>query len=182
MQIERPPRDKQQEVQSAARLMLRKQPLFKSFTDVQLDALLPRGQAVHFGRGERLIRQGDDGESMFILVSGEADVLVQREGIQAQVALLKTGDCFGEMSLLTGEKRSATVMAVADCEVVEIGKTVLSKSLKENPQLLTMLGEILAKRRMETEGILADALPKTALIEKQKQYTEGFLYKLRPVF
>jgi small-conductance mechanosensitive channel/CRP-like cAMP-binding protein len=181
MQIERPARDRQQEVQSAARLMLRQQPLFKSFTDVQLDALLPRGQAVHFGRGERLIQQGDEGESMFILVDGKADVQVHREGTQTSVASLKAGDCFGEMSLLTGEKRSATVMALSDCEVVEIGKPVLAKSLKENPQLLTMLGEILATRRMETEGIL-DALPKTALIEKQKQYTEGFLHKLQVFF
>jgi small-conductance mechanosensitive channel/CRP-like cAMP-binding protein len=182
VQIERPPRDKQQEVQSTARQMLRQQPLFKSFTDVQLDALLPRGQAVHFGRGERLIEQAEEGESMFILVDGKADVVVHREGKQAHVASLKPGDCFGEMSLLTGEKRSATVAAVTDCEVVEIGKAVLAKSLKENPQLLAMLGEILARRRMETEGIVAESLSKTDLVEKQKQYIEGFLHKLRVFF
>jgi small-conductance mechanosensitive channel/CRP-like cAMP-binding protein len=182
VQFERPARDKQQEVQSTARLMLREQPLFRSFTDVQLDALLPRGQAVHFGRGERVIEQGEDGESMFILVAGKADVLVHRDTIQTQVASLKPGDCFGEMSLLTGEKRSATVVAMTDCEVVEIGKPVLAKSLKENPLLLAMLSEMLAKRRMETEGILAESTPKTALMEKQRQYTEGFLHKLRVFF
>lgn len=182
VQIERPARDKQHEVQHAARQILRQQPLFESFTDVQLDALLPRGQAAHFGRGESIIEQGDDGESMFILVDGKAEVLVHRDGMQAQVALLKPGDCFGEMSLLTGEKRSATVVAATDCEVVEIGKPVLAKSLKENPQLLAMLGEILAKRRMQTEGILAESLPKSDLMEKHKQYTEGFLHKLRVFF
>jgi CRP-like cAMP-binding protein len=85
------------------------------------------------------------------------------------------------MSLLTGEKRSATVIAGTDCEVVEIGKPILARSLKENPQLLAQLGELLAKRRMENEGIL-ESLPKTTLIEKQKQYTEGFLHKLRVFF
>ena len=69
------------------------------------------------------------------------------------MAGLVSGDCFGEMSLLTGEKRSATVIAAMDCEVVEIGKEVLAKSLKENPLLVAQLGELLAKRRMENEGI-----------------------------
>ena len=182
VQLERPARDKQQEVQSTARLMLRQQPLFKSFNDVQLDSLLPRGQAIHFGRGEKLIQQGDDGDSMFILVAGKADVHMNHNGAQTRVASLVAGDCFGEMSLLTGEKRSATVLAITDCEVVEIGKEVLGKSLKENPQLVAMLGEILAKRRMENEGVLAGTASKTAIMEKQKQYTEGFLHKLRLFF
>lgn len=181
VQIERPPRDKQQEVQSTARIMLRQQHLFKSFNDAQLDSLLPRGQAVHFGRGEKLIEQGEGGDSMFILVEGKADVFVRRDGVQARVAGLVSGDCFGEMSLLTGEARSATVIAATDCEVVEIGKAVLAKSLKENPQLVTQLGELLAKRRIENEGILADT-PKTALLQKQKQYTDGFLARLRAFF
>ncbi|MGO8764460.1 MAG: cyclic nucleotide-binding domain-containing protein [Limisphaerales bacterium] len=182
VQLERPAPDKQQQVQGAARAMLRQHPLFKSFTDVQLDALLPRGQAVHFGRGEKLIHQGDNGDSMFILVDGRAEVLASRDGIQAPVGALGAGDCFGEMSLLTGERRSATVVAATDCEVVEIGKEILGKSLKENPQLLTKLGELLAKRRLETEGILSESASKAALTEIQKQYTDGFLDKLRLFF
>ena len=58
---------------------------------------------------------------------------------------------------------------------------ILARSLKENPQLVTQLGELLAKRRMENEGIL-ESLPKTALIQKQIDYTEGFLNKLRLFF
>lgn len=182
VQLERPSRDRQQEVQSTARMILHQQPLFKSFTDLQLDSLLPRGIAVHFGRGEKLIEQGEDGDSMFILVDGKADVLVDRDGAQTRVASLGTGDCFGEMSLLTGEKRSATVVAVMDCEIVEIGKEILAKSLQENPQLVTMLGEMLAKRRLENEGVLAGAISKTDFAEKHKHYTDGFLTKLRYFF
>jgi small-conductance mechanosensitive channel len=130
VQVERPARDKQLEVQTAARLILRQQPLFRCLSDEQLDALLPRGRVVHFGRDEKLIEQGESGDSMFILVDGEATVLVQRNGLPTPVAFLRTGDCFGEMSLLTGEKRSATVIAQTDCEVVEIGKAVLARGLK----------------------------------------------------
>jgi hypothetical protein len=182
VQLERPARDKQQEVQSAARIILRQQPLFKTFNDTQLDALLPRGQVVHFGKGEKLIEQGENGDSMFILVQGEAMVMVERNGFQAHVASLRSGDCFGEMSLLTGEKRSATVQANTDCEVVEIGKPVLASSLKEHPELLKQLGELLAKRQLENDGAIA-ALADTRVIRaKQTEYQATFVDKLRQFF
>ena len=182
VQLERPVRDKQLEVQAAARVILRQQPLFRCLTDEQLDALLPRGRVVHFGRNEKLIQQGERGDSMFILVDGEATVVVERNGAPTPVAFLRPGDCFGEMSLLTGEKRSATVIAQADCQVVEIGKAVLARSLKENPELLASLSELLARRQLETEGALA-AEEKQGLVHiQQTKYTDRFLGKLRTFF
>jgi small-conductance mechanosensitive channel len=182
VQLERPSRDKQQEVQNAARLILRRQPLFRSLTDAQLDALLPRGQAIHFGRGEKLIEQGDNGNSMFILVSGEANVVVDRNGCQTHVASLGAGDCIGEMSLLTGEKRSATVIANQDCEVVEIGKPVLANSLKENPELLKQLGDLLARRQLEIEGAVAAQSDTRIIRAKQTEYQATFVDTLRKFF
>lgn len=182
VQLERPARNKQQEVQNTARIMLRQQPLFKCLNDNQLDALLPRGRVVHFGIGETLIQQGDHGESMFILVDGAANVMVQRNGSPMHVASLSSGDCFGEMSLLTGERRSATVMAQTDCEVVEIGKPVIAQSLKENPDLLNKLSELLARRQMETEGIVAANSQPSVVEAKQTQYEATFGSKLRLFF
>jgi small-conductance mechanosensitive channel len=180
--LERTARTKEEEVQTAARLMLREQPLFKSLSDNQLDALLPRGRVIHFGRDEKIIQQGDNGDSMFILVAGEANVVVERNGSPNHVASLRNGDCFGEMSLLTGERRSATILAHTDCEVVEIGKPILAKSLKENPDLLNKLSELLAKRQMETEGILAANVKPTVIEAKRAEYTNGFVNKLRIFF
>jgi len=182
VQLERPPRDKQQEVQTAARVLLRQQPLFRCLSDLELDSLLPRGRVVHFGRGEKLIQQGDTGDSMFILVDGQANVLVERNGSPKEVALLNSGDCFGEMSLLTGEKRSATIVAHTDCEVVEITKTVLAKSLQANPDLLDQLSKLLAKRQMETEGILAAGTPRERIEAQQNKYAATFLDKLQSFF
>ena len=182
VQLERPVRNKEQEIQNTARIMLRQHALFKTLTDAQLDALLPRGRLIHFGRSEKLIEQGDEGTSMFILVAGEANVIVERNGHPTHVASLRSGDCFGEMSLLTGERRSATVQAHTDCEVVEIGKPVLAHSLKENPDLLTKLGALLAKRQMETEGIVA-ANTKSSVVEATRlEYANGFMDKLREFF
>ena len=183
LQIERPERDKQHDLQTTARIMLRQQPLFRTLTDNQLDALLPRGRVVHFGGGETIIQQGDQGDSMFILVDGEANVIAKRHNLPVHVASLKTGDCFGEMSLLTGERRSATIVAKSDCEVVEIGKSVLASSLKENPELLQKLSELLAHRQMETEGLLAAASTNPRETEDTRTlYTATFMDRLRSFF
>jgi small-conductance mechanosensitive channel len=179
VQLERPERSKQQELQTAARQFLRQQPLFKSFSDEQLDALLPRGQVTSFGRGEKIIEQGARGDSMFILVEGEANVVVTRNGFEAQVASLATGDCFGEMSLLTGEKRSASIVAKSDCEVVEIGKAILAHSLKENPDLLEKLSALLAQRQLENDGIARSQTETSIIRAKQTEYQTTFIGKLR---
>jgi hypothetical protein len=183
LHLERPARDRHHEVQAAARIMLRQQPLFKCLTDEQLDTLLPRGRVVHFGMEETVIQQGDEGDSMFILVEGKAAVMVNRNGAAKHVAALGSGDCFGEMSLLTGERRMATVVAQTDCELVEIGKTVLAESLKQNPRLLEQLSELLARRQVETDFILKTGVPAgTSPDGRQTNYAAGFLGKLREFF
>jgi CRP-like cAMP-binding protein len=119
---------------------------------------------------------------MFILVKGEANVVLNRNGFDTQVASLRSGDCFGEMSLLTGEKRSASVVANSDCEVVEIGKPILANSLKENPELLTKLSTLLAQRQLENEGIIAAQTETSILRAKQSEYQTTFIDKLRVFF
>jgi small-conductance mechanosensitive channel/CRP-like cAMP-binding protein len=182
VQIERPAPNRQAEVHAAARTILRQQPLFRSLTDGQLDALLPRSRVLHFGRGEKLIEQGANGDSMFILMDGEANVLVDRNEVKAQVASLKSGDCFGEMSLLTGERRRATVIANTDCEVVEIAKPVLANLLKEFPELLDKLSELLAHRELENEGIVAAQSRSGLITAKQTEYKANVMSRLRKFF
>jgi len=107
---------------------------------------------------------------------------VEKNGMDMHVASLSEGDCFGEMSLLTGENRSATVLAHTDCEVVEIRKPVLARSLKENPDLLAKLSELLAKRRLETEGVIAANTHPEIVETKHAEYTNKFVDKLRVFF
>jgi small-conductance mechanosensitive channel len=182
VQLERPERSKQQELQSTARVILRQQPLFKTFTDPQLDALLPRGLAENFGRGEKIIEQGANGDSMFILVKGEANVVVNRNGLDTHVGSLRSGDCFGEMSLLTGERRSASVVANTDCEVVEIGKPILANSLKENPELLSKLSALLAERQLKNDGLIASQTETSVIRAKTNEYQNSFIDKLKVFF
>jgi len=94
---------------------------------------------------------------MFVLLRGEANVLVSKNGFDNPVATLNSGDCFGEMSLLTGEPRSATVRADRDCYVMEIGKPTMAEVLQREPGCLVgNWSELLAQRKNGTEGILKE--------------------------
>jgi len=170
-----------QDDQAEALSILRGEPLFECLSDEQLDHLVKQARLNVFGRGEPVIQEGSPGDSMFVLLRGEANVLVSKNGSTIQVATLSAGDCFGEMSLLTGEPRSATVRADRDCYVMEIGKPTMAEVLRSAPNCLEQLSHLLAQRKMETEGILKEAHTDEHVL-KQRQYTATFLNRLRTFF
>ena len=183
LQLERRPARPVPEGYEEARAILRGEPLFQCLSDAQIENLVSQSDLNHFGRGERVIEEGAEGDSMFILLRGNAQVSVAKNGSTIPVATLRSGDCFGEMSLLTGEKRSATVRADGDCYVMEIGKDVLGEVIRESPDCLRQLSELLARRKMETEGILKDATdPSADQAAKQREYTATFLKRLKTFF
>jgi small-conductance mechanosensitive channel/CRP-like cAMP-binding protein len=183
LHVERKPGRSTDEGHDEAREILRGEPVFECLSNTQLDDLVKRARLNHFGRGERVIEEGAEGDSMFILLRGTASVSVAKNGASIQVATLNEGDCFGEMSLLTGEKRSATVRADGDCYVMEIGKPIMADVIRDSPGCLEKLSELLAKRKMETEGILKDATPSGAdQAAKQREYTATFLKHLKTFF
>src|SRR5438309_5929624 len=142
-----------------ARAVLREEPLFECLSDAQIDSLVKEARLNYFGRGERVIQEGAEGASMFVLVRGAARVWVSKNGSSIPVATLSAGDYLGEMSLLTGESRTATVQAESDCYVLEIGKPVMAEVIRDSPDCLERLSELLARRKMENEGALKEAAP-----------------------
>src|SRR5439155_709546 len=171
-----------QEDQAEALSILREEPLFECLSDEQLNQLVTQARLNYFGRGEPVIEEGSPGDSMFVLLRGAANVSVSKNGSTIQVATLGAGDCFGEMSLLTGELRSATLRADGDCYVMEIGKPVMAEVLRAAPSCLEKLSELLAQRKMETEGIVKEAASTDERASKQRQYTLTFLNRLRTFF
>src|SRR5947199_234407 len=167
--------------QEEARIILRGDPLFQCLTEEQLDTIVKHSRLDHFGRGERVIEEGAEGDSMFVLLRGAAQVSVAKNGSSIAVATLDSGDCFGEMSLLTGERRSATIRAKGDCYVMEISKPVMAQIIHESPDCLRQLSEILARRRMETEGVLKEAAGSEEDEAKEREYRATFLNRLQHV-
>ena len=182
LQVERKRGISTEDALAPARFMLRKEPLFSCLSDEQINSVLRAAELNHFGRGEAVIEEGANGDSMFILLRGAAQVSVSKNGSLIRVGVLRQGDCFGEMSLLTGEPRTATVRAEKDCEVLEISKPVMAELLRGAPDCLNQLSALLAHRKMETEGIVKEAVVPADRADKEREYTASFVKRLRSFF
>jgi CRP-like cAMP-binding protein len=102
-----------------------------------------------FAAGQAIVREEEAGGTMFVLKRGEASVtLAKTEG---ELARLRQGAFFGEMSLLTGDPRTATVTAITDCELIEIGAEAFRNLVLSDSALVDHVTEAVAKRRLELE-------------------------------
>lgn len=131
------------------------------FADVlsarQLDDLAAKCKVYEVGPGRVLMAEGDFGTSMFIIVEGKVDVTIAgTRHPNREVAMLVAGDVFGEISLMTGARRAATVTTIERTRVVEISKVALESVLTDSPELVEELGAFLAKRRAELEHISSE--------------------------
>ena len=118
---------------------------------------------------------------MYVIVSGRAEVWLESGGQRTSVAALGPDACIGETSVLTGEKRTATIIALEDCLAVEVDKDTLAPIISASPELLESLSELLAQRRMKNEGLVAEAAGSGSHATKSS-YKAGFLGKIRLFF
>ena len=161
---------------------LSSQELLSPLDDEQKNRLFEHARIVRFGRGEKVIRQGSEGSSMFVIVHGDVDVVIHANGTDTTVATLHPGEAFGEMCMLTGEKRTATILAKTDCELWEIERAHLQPLIQENQALAERLSELLARRQMANDGVFASQTPQRVVEQKQKEYAVGFRRKIRSLF
>lgn len=134
--------------------------LFRRLSPEQRDELA-RGSAIRsFGNGEAVVRQGAPGSSMFVVVAGQVAVVLGPEA--REVATIAAGGYFGEMSLLTGEPRTATVVARGDTAVLEIGAENFRALGAADPASLEELGTAAIGRRVELEQARQASLPASA--------------------
>ena len=98
-----------------------------------------------FGGGEAIVRQGDAGHSAFVVCEGR--VRVSLDPGDVELAVLERGAYFGEMSLLTGDPRTAWVRALGDCTVVEITSDAFRAFVLNQPALVERIGGVIAQRR-----------------------------------
>ncbi len=121
----------------------------------QVRRLAGDSRELRFAGAEPVIRQGDPGDSMFIILDGNVEVTAAEEGGAAVVvARLGPGDYFGEMSLMTGAARTATVVALAETRVLEVRKEAFGAIVGEKPELLERLSSALADRLEERRRAL----------------------------
>ena len=123
--------------------------IFATLTDAQHAELGDAARSLRYASGEAIVREAQAGSSMFVLVRGEAAVTLA--GTEGELARLRDGAFFGEMSMLTGEPRTATVTAVTDCELLEIATDAFRRVVIADAPILERISAAVATRRAEQD-------------------------------
>jgi CRP-like cAMP-binding protein/small-conductance mechanosensitive channel len=135
--------------------------LFKHLDDAERSALAQTARRTPFGRAEVITRQGAKANWLYVLSKGDVEVRLATPEGDKRVAVLKAPSFFGEMALMTGQPREATVVALTEVECLRIDKADFQGILQRRPAIAERISEILASRRVELdaarEGLDPDA-------------------------
>lgn len=163
--------------------ILRSDAALSCLTEPEASDLLRRGSFLLFGPKEDLVKLGQPGDSMYLILEGRVEVLGKCvDSSPILLAQLKPGECFGELSLMTGEPRAATVRAISDVLVLEIRKADLSPLIAQNPELAERLGSLLEQRRKAGAETLQHAQYHAHLTTKSSPETRSLATRIRNFF
>jgi small-conductance mechanosensitive channel/CRP-like cAMP-binding protein len=126
---------------------LRTVDLFRPLSDEELRKVMARSRPLHYAAGEVVIEEGSPGDSFFIIDQGQVVVSKRMGGAVREIARLMEGQFFGEMALLTGERRSATIEAATDVDLFMIDKPAFQDILAANPTIAIEISTLLSERR-----------------------------------
>ncbi len=136
--------------------ILRRMPFFAAFQADALEGLARDGHLRDFAAHAVIVQENDPGSSLFVVIEGLLEVTKKVAGKpDRRVGRLVPGEIFGEMSLLTGANRSATVTAATHAVLLEIDKQQIEPVLARHPEAIATLGQLVANRAAANESILA---------------------------
>ena len=163
--------------------------LFEHLDDDELEIVATHMEQHTYRQGEILVEKGDKGDSMFLLVEGLLYVLldIQGSGEETNVAQILPGQFFGEMSLLTGEPRSATIKAATDAVTYEITKDIMNALFEHRPEIAEQISKVVAERRLRNlqaqqevppaeKAVQAESLARH-ILNRIKQFFRGIFEK-----
>jgi CRP-like cAMP-binding protein len=137
-----------------AREVLGSIPFFAEvLTEAELGTLADNAFELSAGPGTAVIRENDVGSSMIVITEGTVAVSIAEEKGPRTVATLGKGDFVGEMSLMTGAPRTATVTAETQVTALEIDRSAIQPLITGNPDLFDRFAEILEERRAELDQV-----------------------------
>lgn len=141
-------------------LILKKIPLFADLNDDELNSIASHANTKSFPKNSVIINEGDDTSSMYIIESGKVKAFLSNEdGKEVILAIMSTGDHFGELSILDPSPRSASIMTMEPCKFSIISKENFERSLDAHPNIArNMVTELTRMVRKMTENIRGLAL------------------------
>jgi len=141
--------------------------IFHGLSDEQLTMLQPYLENVSFPRGSWIVEEGTEADGMFIICQGSVQVWKNAGGKRQGVCLgeLGEGDCFGEMSLIDCQNRSANVVTTTDLEAMRLPYSAMAELYKKDPEfyglfLLNISREVSRRLRNADRTVVEFALPK----------------------
>lgn len=134
-----------------------------------------------YAAGEVIVRQGDETSELYVIERGEVVVTVPRAGGEVVVARLGKGKFFGEMALVTGDRRQATVRAATACQLLEVSREALQHVLAQSPDLAERISNVLAERQAQLGQHASDDDELDAQA-RQTQSQQMLLAKIRRFF
>ncbi len=106
----------------------------------------PGGLGKTYKDGEVIVRQGDTGDSMYVIQDGQAEVVVEKDGREVRLRTLGKDEFVGEMAVFERETRSATVRAVGDVRVLTVDRRSIMKKIQDDPSLAFRIMETMSRR------------------------------------
>lgn len=155
--------------------------LFAPLDDGEIEKLADSLHPAPFTRGEIITRQGAEAHWLYLVVEGEVSVRVAKDGAETEIARMSDGSFFGEMSLITGEPRSATVVAVSDVDCYRLDKTAFQELVQRRPEVARPIAELLAERRARRLALEED-LSAEARARKLKEDEHALLSRMKSFF
>jgi CRP-like cAMP-binding protein len=133
--------------------LLRNIPLFSNIEPSKLKLLAFTSERVAYDPGQELFHQGDDGDAAYIIIGGEADIIIETANGPFTVATFKRNDIVGEIAILCDVPRTATVLVKEKLETLVISKELFYRLILEFPQIAVEIMRELAQRleRMNTQ-------------------------------
>ena len=129
-------------------------PLFRDFSVDEMVAVIQGLRLLTFERGQVILREGQRGASLYTLTSGRVRAFKKdaETGKQNPLGDLNEGAFFGEISILTGQPRMASVVALTRCELLELDRATLDGITKTHPHVWDVLREFAAQRAAAIRG------------------------------
>ena len=166
---------------------LKKTDLFAFLNDEELGVLAENCGYHEYGPPERILEQGQKNESLFIIVKGLVEVFITTPTNQTvSVATLTTGQYFGEMSLLTGDPVSATIIFKSESIIIEISHDNISPLFSKRAELIDKMSEAVVLRKLHNESVRSslshqDKKEQNTLISRMAQRVRSFFKKKKGI-
>jgi CRP-like cAMP-binding protein len=130
-------------------LFFKRVPLFANLTPVDLKQVALLAEEEIYNDGEEIAHEGETGDVMFVIVSGEVKVCSHQDGMEMEIARRKAGDYVGEMSIIGGEPRMASLVAVGDVRTLCIDQKSFAGLIRERPDVSLAVMRVMSQRLKE---------------------------------